>query len=296
MNKTLLLLLALPISMLAQNRFNAERAAKQAAALHDVYARPAESASVADCPAVDVPYSENFNSVAPPAIPACATIENAGTGNNFETATNPGYGFSSNVLRYHWNTANAANAWFFTPGINMAAGTTYNISYKYGSAGAVAFTEKLKVHIGTSASVAGMGTTPLIDHPLVNNNVTPITDNLQFTPQTSGVYYVGFNCYSNPDQFYLFVDDIAVTTNLATAQQQAMEFSFSPNPVRDVLHINAASAIGHVAIFDLLGKKIREQSFGGNSADLSFANLANGTYLVEVSGANGRKMVKIIKQ
>ncbi|NDI99724.1 T9SS type A sorting domain-containing protein [Flavobacterium sp. LaA7.5] len=160
------------------------------------------------CDAADIPYSQDANAVSTPAMPSCITTQNAGTGNNWTTATNPGYGFSSNVFRYSYNSSNAANAWFYTQGLNLTAGVSYRLSYKYGN-NSTFYTEKLKVGYGTSASAAGM-TTILADHSTVTG-ASAVDTFVDFTPTTTGVYYIGFNAYSIANQFYLYVDDISVT-------------------------------------------------------------------------------------
>lgn len=293
--KQLLLLLAIPALGISQNHIS-EQQAKAIAAQMSFTASPAPAENVLICEPVDLPYSENFETAAVPAMPNCTTLENAGSGNNFTTMQNPGYGFTSKTLTYHWHTTNAANAWFFTRGLNLTAGTTYNISYRYGSAGANVYTEKLKVHIGTSASVAGMDPAPLIDHPLVNNNVTPITDNLQFTPSVTGVYYVGFNCYSNIDQFYLFVDDVAVSTTLGTNSFDALKFTYSPNPAKDVLNLSAEKTIDSVTLYNLLGQKVMAVKAGMEHVTLDVQQLPKGNYLMEVTGGGESKTVKIVKE
>ncbi|KAF2507552.1 T9SS type A sorting domain-containing protein [Flavobacterium arcticum] len=158
------------------------------------------------CDATDIPYYEDANSATTPNIPACVTIQNAGTGNNWTTASNPGYGFDSNVFRYSYSS-NPANAWFYTQGLNLTAGVSYRLSYTYGN-NSTFYTEKLKIGYGTSASDAGM-TTILADHQDVTG--ASATDAfVDFTPTTTGVYYVGFNAYSAANLYYIYVDDISV--------------------------------------------------------------------------------------
>ncbi|MBK8843512.1 MAG: fibronectin type III domain-containing protein [Saprospiraceae bacterium] len=156
------------------------------------------------CTSTTPPYTQDFESVTTPAIPACTSIQNAGTGNNWTTNSPSSYGFTSKALRYSYNTTNDANAWFFTQGLTLTTGTTYKLTYKYGSAG---FDESLKVNIGTSPNAAAM-TTNLADHPLVTTS--PLTNTVYFTVPSNGTYYVGYNAYSIADQFYLFVDDINI--------------------------------------------------------------------------------------
>jgi hypothetical protein len=155
------------------------------------------------CNAVNVPYLENFESVMPPNIPSCAAIQNAGTGNNWTTAFIP----PNRFLRYAYHTTEAANAWFYTAPINLTAGISYRLSYKY-SATSGAYPEKLKVMYGNQTVNTAM-TTLLADH--INfTNTSYITNIVDFTPNATGVYYIGFNAYSNADKYYINVDDISV--------------------------------------------------------------------------------------
>jgi len=156
------------------------------------------------CSATTIPYTQDFESVTIPAIPTCTSIQNAGTGNNWITSSNPGSGFTSKTLQYSYNSSNAANAWFYTQGLTLNTGTTYKLTYRYGNNG---FTEKLKVALGTSADFSSMIT--IADHPSVTGSV-PITNTVTITVPSNGTYYVGFNAYSAANQFYLFVDDISI--------------------------------------------------------------------------------------
>lgn len=160
------------------------------------------------CDATDIPYTENFESATTPAIPSCTSVQNAGTGNNWATINNPGFGFPNKALRYLYNSANAANAWFYTRGLSLTAGVSYRVSYKYGN-DYTFYTEKLKVSYGTNPSAAAM-TTVLANHPAINTG-TPTTTFVDFVPATTGVYYIGFNAYSAANQNQLFLDNISVT-------------------------------------------------------------------------------------
>ncbi|QYJ68049.1 GEVED domain-containing protein [Flavobacterium litorale] len=160
------------------------------------------------CDATDVPYMQDVESATTPGVPACIITENAGLGNNWTTVTNPGYGFTDTTFRYQYNSSNAANAWFYLQGLNLTAGTSYRLSYTYGN-DFTFYTEKLRVSYGTSAGAAAM-LTELADHPDISS-ASPTTTFVDFTPTTTGVYYIGFNAYSAANQNRLFVDDISVT-------------------------------------------------------------------------------------
>jgi len=160
------------------------------------------------CDATNVPYLQDFESATPPAMPSCTTVQNAGQGGNWVTAANPASnGFNSKVLRYDYNGF-VGNAWFYTRGITLTAGTSYRITYKYGN-NSIFYSEKLKVAYGT-ANVNTAMTNVLADHPNVNT-ATATTNYVDFVPATSGVFYFGFQCYSPAWSYYIYVDDINVT-------------------------------------------------------------------------------------
>ena len=249
------------------------------------------------CQASTVPYSQDFESVTVPAIPSCTSIQNAGTGNNWTVANNPGYGFTSKTLRYAWNTTNPANAWFYTNGIQLNGGTSYTISYRYGN-NSTTYTEKLKVSYGTSPINTTM--TTLVDHPSITGGTTTSTalqGLVEFTPNTSGVYYFGFNAYSAANQFYLFVDDISVVETLGTSDFESNKFTFYPNPVKDVLNIGYAKTITKVNLFNILGQEVLAKTINADQSQVDMSNLPKGTYLVKVTAENGAvKTIKVIKE
>jgi len=165
------------------------------------------------CASVSIPYLEDFNSVTTPAIPSCTTVINAGSGNSWATAANPAAnGFSSQVLRYAWNTGNAANTWFFTKGLNLTSGVSYRLTFKYNNNSST-FVEKMKVAYGTNNTVAAM-TNTLADYSNITGGASTANSVvIDFVPSSTGVFYIGFQAYSAANQFYLYLDDIAVNVS-----------------------------------------------------------------------------------
>ena len=238
-------------------------------------------------------YTEDFEAATVPALPACTSVINAGTGNNWATATPAASsGFTSKALRYVYNTTAAANSWFFTNGVTLTAGTPYTITYKYGNNSAT-YVEKLKVAYGTAATVAAM-TTTLADHPNVTGG-TPNNGSVAFTPATSGTYYFGFNAYSAVNQFLLYLDDIRIiATALNTDSFDTVNFNAYPNPVKDVLRFSSPETISEVTIFNLLGQQVGAKKINVNQIDMS--NLTAGTYMVKITIDNKIKTIKVIKE
>ncbi|MCE3076782.1 fibronectin type III domain-containing protein [Chryseobacterium gwangjuense] len=248
------------------------------------------------CTTANLPYTIDFESVATPALPVCTVNVNAGTGNNWGTVSAPGYGFTTKALQYSWNGSNAANTWFFTQGLNLTAGTQYTIAYKYGNDTSVTYTEKLKVAFGTSATVAGM-TSPIADYPAIND-ATAHTASINFTVPTTGVYYFGFNAYSDADQNHLFVDDISITSaQLATAETSAKKNDINayPNPFTDILNISDIKNVKSISVMDTAGRLVK--NIEKPSSTLHLGDLKQGVYLVVLNMNDGSKQtIKAIKK
>ncbi|GEM56633.1 hypothetical protein B0A58_15635 [Flavobacterium branchiophilum NBRC 15030 = ATCC 35035] len=247
----------------------------------------------AACSTYDAPYTMNFEGTTGTTAPICTTTQNAGTGNNWTIVNNPGNGFTNRTLQYAYNSANAANAWFFTAGINLTGGTAYDISYKYGN-NSTTYTEKLKIAYGTTASATGM-TTVLADHPTINTSAAT-TNTVTFTPPTTGVYYFGFNAYSAADQFNLYVDDIAISANLANETFEDQKYVVYPNPIKDVLNISYFKNIDRIAIYNLLGQEVLTKNTNTTQSQVDMSHLSAGSYILKVTSDNQTKTIKVLKQ
>ncbi|HZK07448.1 MAG TPA: choice-of-anchor J domain-containing protein [Bacteroidales bacterium] len=159
------------------------------------------------CEPTDLPYIEDFESAIVPNLPPCTSREKIGLGNDWATAAAPGYGFTSKTLRYSYNSSYAADAWFYTNGMNLSEGVNYLLSFRYGNNN-TSYVEKMKVALGTDPTHTAM-TNVILDFPSINQGSPQIVD-YTFTVPAAGVYYLGFNCYSGINEYYLYVDDIAV--------------------------------------------------------------------------------------
>ncbi len=249
------------------------------------------------CGVSGVPYNQNFESATIPGMPPCTSNFNAGSGNNWVTQNNPGNGFTSNTLVYNYSASSAANTWFFTSPIQLEAGVAYKLQFRYGASSS-SYIEKLKVSYGTANTVAGM-TTDIISLTNVSQT-TPQTGTYIFTPTTSGIYYLGFNCFSNSNQFNLYVDDIALTVNVALGTQSPQIENHDgiviyPNPFRDVINIKNAKDISTIHVIDLSGRLLKTIQSPENKVNLE--TLSSGAYILQIIHKNGEKRCfKILKQ
>ena len=245
------------------------------------------------CDSAPLPYTIDFESVTVPNLPLCTSNQNVGTGNNWETFSNTGNGFTTKVLRYAYNSASAANTWFFTNNVSLVAGTQYSITYNYGN-NSTTFTENLKVGYGTSASDVAM-TTTLADHPGIIGG-TIQSNTVPFTPTTSGTYVFGFNAYSDADKFYLYVDNIVIQEVLGSVDFNNNKFTVYPNPVKDNLNIRYNENISNVSVFNMLGQQVITKNINATEGKVDMSILASGTYLVKVNSGDKVETIKVIKE
>jgi hypothetical protein len=168
----------------------------------------ASSTFTTPCVATTVPYTQDFQSVVAPAIPACTSVIQAGTGNLWTTVTAPGFaGYNTACLRYFYSSSQAANTWYFLRALNLTGGTSYRLTYTYGTSD-VLYPENLRVAYGTNNTAAAM-TNTLATHAGLTQGTAQF-GSLDFTPASTGDYYIGFQCYSAADMYTLYLDDITV--------------------------------------------------------------------------------------
>ncbi len=159
------------------------------------------------CGPTTVPYLMDFETASVPNLPECTLRENIETGSDWLTATYTSGGFNSKVLK-HGYSSDISDAWFYTQGVELEAGTAYQISYLVGNNNSTDH-EKMKVAYGTSPESTAM-TNPLADHPDITGLNNATTETITFAVATDGVYYFGFNVYSNVYMDNLYLDDINV--------------------------------------------------------------------------------------
>lgn len=230
------------------------------------------------------------------------TLFNAGTGNNWGIYTAAVGGAittaaeGTNYAGYQYNSASAANAWLFSRKLALTAGSQYTIAFKYRVAGAT-FPEKLTVKIGNDATVAAQ-TVELFN----NANITTTTwtqATATFTPQTTGNFVVGFNCYSAADMYVLGVDDFTVSAGTAgTNDFLSSKLSVFPNPATNVVNITNADNIlvTGVQVIDINGRTVKSVKYDGvTEAQINVSDLASGMYIMNISSDNGTMTKKIVK-
>lgn len=148
----------------------------------------------------------------------------AGSANMWTYNTDPNLGVGpytphsgAGSMVYEYDPLAAANTWAFTPGLSLTAGTSYSLTFWYAVRSSF-YPEKMKVTVGDAATIAAQ-TNILWDNAggTELSNTTWAQAIVQYTPTTTGTYYFSFNCYSDADEFAMFVDDVQVQVTPGSA-------------------------------------------------------------------------------
>lgn len=166
------------------------------------------------CTSINLPYTENFDAAIAPNLPSCTSVENTNGGNTWRTVSdNDDLPHTApNFIRLDFETDNITpgNDWFFTQGLNLTGGTTYQLKFWVRNSDGTDYIEKLEVKYGTAATSAAMTSAAVYSNTNINSNVWSEVVTT-FTPATTGAYYLGFHGFSDPGQAFLAVDDINLT-------------------------------------------------------------------------------------
>ncbi len=92
------------------------------------------------------------------------------------------------------------------------------------------------------------------------------------------------------------VFNLAITSStLSIDDIVAKGFYYYPNPVENILKMNANESINQVSLYSILGREIKKLTQEDLSVELDMSNLPSGTYFVRVLIGNSSGSFKIIK-
>ncbi len=173
------------------------------------------------CTAGSIPYSQNFDGVTAPALPSCIIVENVNASNTWGNLSTPAAFIigAPNSMVYAYNSTVAADDWFYLQGLNLTAGVSYRLTFKWKSN--PSFPERFEVKYGTAANAASMTTGTLYTNTNAASS-TVITEAIDFIPSSSGTFFIGFHCNSIADQDFLAIDDVTVDLSPACGAPTAL--------------------------------------------------------------------------
>jgi hypothetical protein len=89
--------------------------------------------------------------------------------------------------------------------------------------------------------------------------------------------------------------NISLTARMEDASNTAISFNLYPNPVNgEVLNISNLEVDSNYRIFNMIGQEFGKGKIENQS--INVGSLSSGTYLIEVSNANGTTSKRFIKQ
>lgn len=260
------------------------------------------SGGITVVPPADLPYNYGFET----ADFDGWTFENAGAGNDWiitdEIFEFDGvqYLYPSEgdfYAAYEYNSDNPANAWLFSRGLNLNNQQEIVVEFDYKATGdeTSVLPEKMKVFLGNEANSAAQ-TIELWDNDNIENYEYE-TAVINYTPTANGVFYLGFQAYSEADQFNLSLDNVKVyVKTMSVSDLDSNKIAHYPNPVKDVLNIVDTKEISSVAVFDLSGKQVFSQNVNNKQTQINVSNLPTGIYIVKANVNGEVKTFKIVKK
>ena len=137
---------------------------------------------------------------------------------------------SNGAARCRYNSSASMDDWLITPALELEGGKKYVVQYRTGANG-LSYTESIEVLLGTAPSPDAM--TEVISEP-VDLNFLWVTAEMTYkviTPAVTGTYYIGFHGISQPDQYWLYVDDIAIgDVAMVDIPGKITDFHYTPTP------------------------------------------------------------------
>ncbi len=201
----------------------------------------------------------------------------------------------SRYAAFNYNTTIPGDDWLISNGISMTAGQNLNLSFYYRVRGdnTGIYAEKLNVYFMKTNEIKDT-LTKLVDYPNIMDTVYQHSVS-SFTVPSTGIYYIGFHAYSNPDMWQLLIDDISVGVG-ASVNEVATDETFRtfPNPAREVVNIISASVIKSLVIYNALGQEVYSINPDTDNVKINTSAFENGVYVVKATTANGQKTTKLV--
>lgn len=89
----------------------------------------------------------------------------------------------------------------------------------------------------------------------------------------------------------------AYDASLSNGSFDNANFTYYPNPVKNVLNLSYNQEISSVEVFNMVGQKVSSNNLNATLGQVDMSQLPNGVYLVKVATANNQsKTIRVIKE
>jgi hypothetical protein len=119
--------------------------------------------------------------------------------------------------------------------------------------------------------------------------------------QVTGAWYTGTNWAIYTEAQTAMPEDVEfdlmiLDPSLGIANSSIEGLNYHPNPVKDIININANNAITNVVVYDILGRQIMQQNGDGITMKLNMSTLTPGNYVAKVEAVDAVQVIKLIKE
>ena len=101
--------------------------------------------------------------------------------------------------------------------------------------------------------------------------------------------------YGGNSEMNFLISAFSATLGLDTVQDQAA-FTYYPNPVNNILTLDAQKNIESVVAYNMLGQEVLRLSPNTVNTEVDMSSLTSGAYFVKVSIQGATKTIRVIKQ
>ncbi len=165
----------------------------------DIEGASVESEKIICGDAIGVPYYETFDTAE--SLDLFTSFSEDAEGNLWE------WDSYESAVKYNYDYYLQGAAWLFTPPIKLDTDCEYRLSFDVKTSSS--YKENLKVTFGQTNTVDGQ--TTLLDlNQYTSADGAYETHTVSIKPAADGNYYIGFNAYSDPNMYYICVDNISI--------------------------------------------------------------------------------------
>ena len=117
---------------------------------------------------------------------------------------------------------------------------------------------------------------------------------------------INLNGLTSGDTYYIQVDrwgtesngtfGIEVQSNLSTDAFTKQDFTYYPNPTRDILNIESQANIDEIEVYDLSGKMMLSKTPEESRPKINLSDLASGVYMIKLSVDGSSESFRVIKE
>ncbi|WP_435132036.1 fibronectin type III domain-containing protein [Formosa sp. A9] len=139
------------------------------------------------------------------------------------------------------------------------------------------------------------------DNQPSNTGDQMVIDLSTYDSATAKLAFWSNNGTVSPKDYFFYIDDFTVDAYATLSVNEAVvlddeSFKFYPNPVQNILTLQAKHNIETVVVYNMLGQEVTSAAPNQKKSQLDMSHLPIGAYFVKVSAQGVVKTVRIIKK